>query len=166
MMSVPVLLHLCDWIGDSSIGTGIRESDNLFSVIETVHVLGIAAMAGPIAIADLRLLGLALRDVPASEVVGPLVRIAWLGFAVMLSSGALLYWAEAAQLYSNTAFRLKLLLLALAAANAWIFHATTYRRVSQWDTARAPPAGARAAAACSLALWCAVIVCGRAIAYR
>lgn len=163
---MPILLHLCNWINDSAIGTQIRESDNLFSVIETVHVLGIVVMAGTIAIADLRLLGVALKEAPASEVVDPLVRITWLGFAVMLASGALLFWAEAAKLYWNTAFRIKLALLALAAANAWIFHATTYRRVSRWDTAAATPAGARVAALCSLALWSAVIVCGRAIAYQ
>ncbi len=160
------LLHLCAWINDSSIGTRIRESDNLFSAIETVHVLGIVLMAGTIAIADLRLLGVVLRQAPTSEVVDPLVRITWLGFAVMLSSGALLFWAEAAKLYGNTAFRIKLLLLVLAAANAWIFHSRTYRRLSEWDTATATPAGARIAALCSLALWSAVIVCGRAIAYQ
>ncbi len=165
-MAAPVLQQLCDWINDSQIGTRIRESDNLFSAIETVHVLGITLMAGTIALADLRLLGLALKEVPASEVVNPLVRLTWLGFAVMLASGALLFWAEAAMLYGNAAFRLKLLLLALAAANAWIFHATTYRRVSQWETAARTPPCARAAALCSLALWSAVIVCGRAIAYQ
>lgn len=163
---MPALLHLCEWLNDSSIGTQIRGSDNLFSVIETVHVLGITLMAGTIAIADLRLLGLALKEVPASQVVEPLVKIAWLGFALMLASGALLFWAEAAELYWNTAFRIKLLLLALAAANAWIFHATTYRRVAHWDAATAAPGGARLAALCSLALWSAVIVCGRAIAYQ
>ncbi len=165
-MPTPALLHLCDWINDTAIGTRIRESDNLFSVIETVHVLGITLMAGTIAIADLRLLGLVLKETPASEVVNPLVRLTWLGFAVMLVSGALLFWAEAATLYVNTAFRLKLLLLALAAVNAWIFHATAYRHVSQWETATRTPAGARIAALCSLALWSAVIVCGRAIAYQ
>lgn len=164
-MPVPALLRLCEWINDSPIGTGIQDSDNLFSVIETVHVLGITLMAGTIAIADLRLLGLVLKETPASEVVSPLVKITWLGFVVMLASGGLLFWAEAATLYGNTAFRLKLLLLALAGVNAWIFHSTTYRSVAQWETA-ATPAGARVAALCSLALWSAVIVCGRAIAYQ
>lgn len=165
-MSAPLLLQLCNWIGDSPVGTGIRESDNLFSIIETVHVLGIVAVAGTIAIVDLRLLGLTLVEVPVSEVAAPLVKITWLGFAVMLASGALLFWAEAATLYGNTAFRVKMLLLALAAANAGIFHSTTYRRVARWDTASRIPVGARVAALCSLTLWSAIIVCGRAIAYR
>lgn len=165
-MPAPLLLQLCSWIGDSSVGTSIRESDNLFSVIETVHVLGIFAVAGTIAIVDMRLLGLVLEEVPVSEVANPLVKITWLGFAVMLASGLLLFWAEAAKLYANTAFRIKLLLLALAAANAWVFHSTTYRRVARWEKTAAVPAGARIAALCSLALWSAIIVCGRAIAYQ
>lgn len=160
------LVQLCNWISDSSVGTGIRESDNLFSAIETVHVLGIVAVVGTIAIVDLRLLGFALEAVPVSEVVGPLVRITWLGFAVMLASGALLFWAEAAKLYGNTAFRLKLALLVLAAANAWAFHAIIYPRCAEWDADARTPAEARIAGLCSLALWSAIIACGRAIAYR
>ncbi len=160
------VLDFCKALYDSPIGTEIRESDNLFSAIETVHVLGIIGVAGTIAIADLRLLGLALRQVPVPQVLDPLVRITWVGFAVMAASGALLFWSEAQKLYGNPAFRLKLVLLVLAAGNAGLFHVTTYRSVAQWGGGPTTPAKARVAAVCSLTLWSAIIACGRAIAYR
>ncbi len=162
---MPLLLELCTRLYDSPVGVYIRESDNLFSVIETVHVLGIGLAVGTIALVDLRLLGWVLVVVPVRAVVSPLVRLAWVGFAVMLSSGALLFWAEAAKLYFNAAFRLKLLLLGLAGVNAALFHATAYRHAGEWEAQSAAPLSARIAAACSLLLWSAIVVSGRAIAY-
>jgi hypothetical protein len=38
-MTQPVLQHLCQVLYDSPFGTAIRESDNAFSIIESVHVL-------------------------------------------------------------------------------------------------------------------------------
>jgi hypothetical protein len=51
------LLQACQWLNDTQLGTAIRESDVVFPLIETVHVLGIALLAGTVAIVDLRLLG-------------------------------------------------------------------------------------------------------------
>jgi hypothetical protein len=160
-----LVLEICKALSGSLIGTYIRESDNLFSAIETVHVLGIVLTVGPIVLADLRLLGWTLRAVPVPRIVDPLVRVTWIGFTVMLSSGAVLFGSEAAKLYFNGALRAKLTLLGLAGANAAIFHATTYRRSVEWGTSAIPPPAARLAAASSLVLWSAIVVSGRAIAY-
>jgi len=67
-------------------------------------------------------------------------------------------------LYSNPAFRLKILMLALAGINALLFHRTTYRTVGDWDNANTAPISARAFAVTSIALWSAIIVSGRLIA--
>ncbi len=158
-------LHACQWLADTVVGTGIRESDNLFSVIETVHVLGIVITAGAIAIADLRILGLLLNRYSVHEVLSPLVKITWLGFSVMAATGLLLFWSEADKLYFNPAFRLKLMLLLLVGVNQWIFHATQYRNIATWDTAIVAPWQARLGAILSLGLWLGIIVLGRAIAY-
>jgi hypothetical protein len=159
-----LLLNGCRWLADSWVGTQIRESDNLFSAIETVHVLGIVFTAGTIAIIDLRILGLILSRYSLSEILRPLVRITWLGFSLMASTGFLLFWSEADKLYFNLAFRLKVTLLALAGANQWVFHATHQRAATAQPNAAAAWR-AKLAASLSLALWLGVIVLGRAIAY-
>jgi hypothetical protein len=46
-----------------------------------------------------------------------------------------------------------------------LFHRTVYRSVASWDMSPITPAQARRAAALSLTLWSAVLICGRAIAY-
>jgi hypothetical protein len=152
---VTFIFHACRWLAGTWVGTQIRESDNLFSVIETVHVLGVAASAGTIAIADLAVLRIIFTRYSIREVLEPLVRITWIGFGLMAVSGVLLFWSEADKLYGNLAFRLKLLLLSALGINQWIFHRQS-----------APShQNQRVQAVVSLSLWTGVVILGRAIAY-
>ncbi len=159
------VLALCQWLNDSAVGTSIRESDLAFDLIETAHVLGITLLSGTIAIVDLRLLGLVLRKDEVSDVVSQILPLTLTGFVVMLLSGFLLFWSEAAKMYFNPVFRLKLVLLALAGINPLIFHLTVFRRVAAWGQGSPGPAGARVAAVISLTRWSSIIVAGRTIAY-
>jgi hypothetical protein len=165
VMDLSPLQHLCQVLYDSQIGTSIRESDNAFSIIESVHVLAITLLVGTIAILDLRMLGLILRRIAVTRIARAVLPLTWSGFVIMLVSGLLLFWAEAAKNYTNPAFRVKLVLLILVGLNPLIFHTTVYRRVDNWETLERSPWRARAAAIASLTLWCGVIIAGRAIAY-
>jgi hypothetical protein len=162
---VTLVLHICQWLAGTVIGTRVRESDNLFSAIETVHVLGIMFTAGTIAIVDLRILGLLLKRYSVEEILKPLVRITWFGFSIMASSGFLLFWSDADKLYYNWAFRLKLTLLLMAGLNQWLFSKAYDRDVAARDATLVVPGRARLSAALSLGLWAGIIVLGRAIAY-
>ena len=62
-------------------------------------------------------------------------------------------------------FRLKLVLIAAALANAAIFHRWPFRSVTRWDVGVRTPAAARLAAVASLTLWTGAIACGRLLAY-
>ena len=159
------LLQVCQWLNDTRIATSIRESDVVFPVIETIHVLAITLLAGTVAIVDLRLLGLILRRERVSQIAGQILPLTWVGFAAMFGSGVLLFLAEAAKSYANPAFRFKMLLLLIAGLNPLVFHSTVYRGVSSWDEAPVAPWRARLTAILSLTLWSGTIVAGRAIAY-
>jgi hypothetical protein len=159
------LFEMCQWLSSTPLATSIRESDSVFPMIETVHVLGITLLAGTVAAVDLRLLGFVLKREKISEVAAQVLPLTWAGFAVMFISGALLFLAEAAKSYGNTAFRIKVLLLLLAGVNPLIFHSTIYKSVGAWNDAAVVPWRARAAAVASLTLWSGIIVAGRAIAY-
>jgi hypothetical protein len=162
---MPSILHLCQWIYATHFSTAIRESPYWFPIIEGVHTLGITAVVGTIAVLDLRLLGVVMRQEPVSRVARQVLPWTWAGFAVMFVSGVLLSIAEAATNYFNWAFRIKLILLVLVGLNPLIFHLGVYRKVSSWDLATVTPTRARAAAVCSLSLWASIIVAGRLIAY-
>jgi hypothetical protein len=138
-MAQPVLQHFCQILYDSRFGTAIRESDNAFSVIESVHVLSITLLVGTIAILDLRMLGLTLRAIRVTRIARAVLPLTWAGFGVMLTSGFLLFWAEAAKNYLNPAFRVKMILLLLVGLNPLIFHTSVYRRVTEWEIEHRSP---------------------------
>jgi len=158
------LLVLCQWLENTRPAVALRDSVWMFNLIETVHTLGIVLVAGTIMLVDLRLLGLALKRSPVSDVVARGVPRALWGFGLMFVTGWSLFSAEAVRLYSSPAFRIKLVLLCLAGLNALIFHVTVYRKVGNWN-AEVIPARARMAGLLSLILWIGIIAAGRAIAY-
>jgi hypothetical protein len=159
------LLSICQWVDSTSLSAVIRHSNSLFSIFDTIHTLGIVLVAGTIMLVDLRLLRLALRSVPIAQLVGRIVPATLWGFGLMLVSGGLLFSSEAVKMYHSPAFRIKMLLLALAGLNALIFHRTIYRDVGDWDPGSEAPARARLAGLLSLCFWIAIIAAGRAIAY-
>jgi hypothetical protein len=160
------LLWLCQWLAETRWSIALHESLWVYPLVESTHVWSLALFVGFSVLLDLRLLGLALRSVPASEVAGRLLPWMLAGFAVMAATGLLLFYAIPVRTYQSVFFRLKVLLLALAGLNAWAFHAGVWRRVARWDLDPVPPASARRAGAASLALWIGIIFAGRMIAYN
>ena len=148
----------------SALGATMRESSWLYPLAETIHLLGLATLVGCAVAFDLRLLGVS-RHLPARAAARHLLTCARTGFAVAAVSGFLLFTADATALVGNPAFRWKLLLIALAGLNALRFHLGPYRRVESWDPGHPMPAGARLAAAVSLAAWIGAVAAGRLIAY-
>jgi len=159
------ILSICQWLDSTRLNAAMRMSTWFFPAFDTIHTLGIILVAGTIMLVDLRLLGLALRSEPVAAVVERIVPWTRWGFALMFVTGALLFTSEAVKLYHSPAFRIKLVLLALAGLNALIFHLTIYRDVANWDQTAPAPARARLAGLLSLAFWIAIIAAGRAIAY-
>ncbi len=103
---------------------------------------------------------------PVSRVVGRLMPWMIAGFGVMAGSGALLFYADPVRTYFNIFFRLKVVFLIAAGLNAALFHVMASRTGPQWDLNPRPPMRARLAGGVSLALWAAIVVCGRMIAYH
>ena len=159
------LYHFCSWLQHTPVGTAVAESDWLFPAIETVHIWGIILLVGTTGVLDLRLLGFILPNQRVSELHHRLIRWTWTGFAVMFVSGSFMFASEASKMYSNGAFRFKMLLILLAGLNALIFEVTAFRNVAQWDSGPRTPIGARVAACVSLIAWVGVIAAGRWIAY-
>jgi hypothetical protein len=162
---MPHLLTLCKWIEQTSVAAGVRESLWLFPTIETVHLFGIILLVGSTVALDLRLLGFALREQAVSKLASRLLPWAWIGFAVQVVTGSLLFASEATKCYGNPAFRIKMLLLVLAGVNALVFYVTPFRKVATWDDASTPPVGARLAGGFSILLWLGIVAAGRWIGF-
>jgi hypothetical protein len=158
------MLPFCRWLEQTSVGAGVRESLWLFPAIETLHLLGMAALVGTIVVFDLRLLGWTLRHERVSELAGRLLPWSWAGFAVQVVTGALLFTSEAVKVYTNPAFRVKMLLIFLAGVHALIFW-SVYRDLASWDDRGVLPAGAKVAGFVSILLWIGIVAAGRFIGF-
>ena len=162
---MPDLLAFCKWLEQTWVGSGVRQSLWLFPAIETVHLLGMAALVATATVLDLRLLGWMMPQKRVSELAGRLLPWSWTAFAAQVVTGVVLFSSEAVKLYDNPAFRLKLLLIVLAGVHALIFHLTVYRNVATWDDSPATPAGAKIAGGVSVLLWIAIVAAGRFIGF-
>ena len=117
------------------------ENSWLFPVVESVHVIGLAAFVGTVVLGDVRTLGLRVPDTKHFK--------AWThaGLAAMLLTGAAMFFSDTARYLHNPAFQVKAALLVVALAA----HFTLRRR------------GTRFAAVLSLTLWTCVVLAARAI---
>ncbi len=159
------LLRFCEWLATTPGSVALHTSFYVYQLVSTVHVVTLFLFVGTAATLDLRLLGAALVRIPVSEVAARLRPWTLAGFILMAASGALLFYANPTPRYQNLFFRFKMLMLAGAGLNAWIFHRRTYRTVVTWDLDPVPPRGARMAGAIALVVWAVLIVSGRMIAY-
>ena len=157
LASLRPLLQACD---QSALGHVMRDVAWLFPFVETVHLLALGLLGGTVLMVDLRLFGAVLRQEPVSRLAREVEPWRIGSLVAMLLSGLPLFFSEALKLYTNGAFRLKVILLALALVYTFIAH----RRVVLADQPPSPMRG-RMAALVSLALWSGVGLCGRAIGF-
>jgi Family of unknown function (DUF6644) len=160
------LLSFCQWLGDTSLSIGIRESTWVYPVIESVHVLSLCVFVGLLVLWDLRLVGITLKRVAVSEVWSWLIPWITLGAALMVISGVLLFASDPVKFYGNIFFRLKAAGLFLALINAIAFHLGVERHLPDWDTAAVTPRAARLAGGVSIGLWAFIVLTGRFVAYN
>jgi len=160
------LFELCEWLANTSWSIALHESRYAFLGVLTIHVLTLSVFVGTSLMIDLRLLGVAMIRVPASQVIERLVPWSAAGLILMMTSGALLFYAAPLVRYQNIFFRMKMATLVLALLNAWLFHRTVYRRIADWDRDAVPPRAARLAGGLSLILWVVIITAGRMMAYQ
>ncbi|MGH9648421.1 MAG: hypothetical protein ACRD4E_16575 [Bryobacteraceae bacterium] len=126
------LLAIARYLQDTSLRLDLSQSTWGVPIIGAIHVLAIAWFGGSVLVRDVRLR-----------------RFRWTGVAILLFTGALLFWSQPLRLYYSDFFRAKMLLLVLIGLSALL-----------------PARHSRLAMAFALALWAAVIFASRGIAYR
>ncbi len=135
---------------------GIELSSWGYPVLEIVHILGIAMLLGNLVLLELRVFGRG-KNLPVADLARLSLGLAAVGFSLAALSGVLMFGTRPAELLSNRAFTLKMVLLFTAACNAGWFHGR--QSLEKLDFT------ARALMVVSTVIWIAVVACGRWIAY-
>jgi uncharacterized membrane protein len=117
-----------------------------FPVIEAAHLFGVALLAGTILLADLRTLGWAVARRTGDELDKVFKPWAHSGLAILLATGALMWFADWGRYRTNPAFGVKMALVVPAVITYFA------------------PRRHKALAILSLVLWTGVVLAARAIA--
>jgi hypothetical protein len=159
------LAAFCSWLELTAPSRVLQSIDWIVPAVQTLHILGIAAVMGATLFLNLRLLGVMSQDVSVARVSARFLPVVWGALAVLLVTGLVMIAAEPARALLNPVFGLKMLLLLAALA---ITYATA--RVIRRAPDGSPPTSARGrlakmSAVISSMLWVAILCAGRWIAY-
>ena len=159
------IYNIAVWIDDTPYSAMLHESYYMYNWVESTHVLTLMVSLGMLFLIDLRMLGYAFPDVPASKIAERLNIPMLIGFTVMFITGILLFYAVPVRSAQSIWFRIKMVLLVACAINAYLFHKRMSESVSSWDREERAPKRVRTGAVLSLVFWTIIVICGRFIAY-
>lgn len=126
-------------------------------LVQSVHILAIAALSGALLMINLRLLGLAPADDRSPSVMRRSGLVGLYAGLVLLLTGIVLVIGEPARELTNALFQVKMVLVAAIMAAVVLV-------VRRGDDLRRE-AGGKALAAVTIVLWASIIFAGRWIAY-
>lgn len=152
------------WLEATGLSEAMRFNLWLYPIVEIAHIVGIVTLVGAVAMFDLRVLGFG-RSLPVQALGSHLLRWSLAGLVLVVPAGLMMFSAHPHEFLNNRVFQIKLMLIAVAGVNALLFHVGVYRSVARWNRDIAAPVLAKGQAAASLAIWIAVISCGRLLAY-
>ncbi len=161
-----MILRFSQWLEATDVSQALAGSIWTYPIVESLHAIGVAVFLGLLLVWDLRLLGVLFKRVPVTEVWARLIPWIAAGAVFMMATGIALFVAKPVYSWGHVFFRIKVVALLLALANAVAFHFGIERRVVDWDCVPIPPRAARIAGVCSIALWAVIVVAGRLIGYN
>ena len=143
-----------EWLTRTEVATALNRSSYLMGVLSSVHLLGLTLIVGSTFVSCMRCFGSLLPEQPLSAVTRPAGKVVALGFAISLATGLLMFTPRATTVASDTAFRIKMILL-LAAV---VFNFVLYRYTARSDSIRPPML--HHMGLLGLALWLGVAIAG------
>jgi hypothetical protein len=141
----------------------VRRSVWMWSILESLHFMGMSLLIGTVGLFDLRLLGFA-RGVPYAA-FHRLIPLGVAGFALNAMTGICFLSAFPGEYLYNAAFQVKVALFLLAGLNVVLFYAGTFRSLAALGPEEPPPLRARLAGAVSLFAWVGVMTAGRLLTF-
>jgi hypothetical protein len=164
-MASQTLDSFCHWLAATSASQTIQTIDWLIPVVQTVHILAVAAVVTSALMVDLRLLGVRQSDQSVAGIVGRFLPLIWWALPVLLATGAVLIVAEPARALENPVFLLKMVLLLVAASVTLACQLPIQRNVAFWELTPGRRRAGKIIALASIPLWIAIVCAGRWIAY-
>lgn len=160
-----MLVSFLIWLENLAWFSSFRSSAYVYPVVLALHLTAISLFGAMIVATDLRLLGWALSCSPSGELIQRLRPAKRIGFILAATCGFILFASKAEEYYYNPFFRIKMLLFALVALHALVFHKSVYADSAGLTHSADISWRAKLAASLSLVFWLGILCAGRAIGY-
>jgi hypothetical protein len=153
------------WIAGTDLSEWIRATPWVVPMVQSVHILAVAAVMAAGAMMNLRLLGWIGRDSSTAILEGRYLPPIWIALLILLASGTVLVIGEPRRELLNPVFRAKMVLVIVAVGATHLLRRHARGPSGGWDLTPANRIGVRSLAFASLLLWLAILTAGRWIAY-
>ncbi|HWT64465.1 MAG TPA: DUF6644 family protein [Terracidiphilus sp.] len=153
------LLVLFQWLAHSAVGQFMQRSQWAFAIVETIHLIALAALGGTLLAVSLRAIGL-LRGISSRSLARELLPVILSALTAVVITGILMVSEEALKCYYNDAFRAKMIAFAVALLISTPVYITQLRKANDQQ-----PWWLRLGAALSLLSWLSVGIAGRTIGF-
>jgi hypothetical protein len=127
--------------------------------LEVIHYVGVFILVGSVVIVDLRVMGIAARRRGVGEFAAQLFPYAWVGLAMVVASGLLMFTSSAADYYYDPTFHKKMVVMVLALIAAVFIQ----RGAPKWERTGTIPVVAKVVALICLVLMFGSIVYGNLV---
>ncbi len=155
----------CVWLAATPLSVMIGSTRWVVPMVQTLHILAIAIVLSSVLMIELRVLEWAGTSQSTNQVARRFLPWVLGSLAVLAITGALLIVSEPQRSLVNSAFWLKMCLLALAVTAVLGLQRAQWRIVSSQEKPSPAGVAVRAIAFLTFFLWVAIVVAGRWIAY-
>jgi hypothetical protein len=149
-----IVVAFAKWCEATPWGVMARESIWAYPVVQLTHFTGLSLWLGTNFALDLRLLGIGNRKATPAQVAQDLFIWNWIGFAIVLTGGFMLFSGIATAFIDNIAFQWK---LGMFVPLALLWHIFVQRKARVWGKTIDAPGIAKLAALAEILLWLCVI---------
>jgi hypothetical protein len=153
------------WIAGTRLNQLFQEVSWVVPLSQSTHIVCVAIVFASASMLSLRLLGVGNSGRSVSQLVRTLVPWMYGALVVLLLTGAVQTIAEPMRQFVTPQFWWKMLMVVcVLLLTLWLARAVA-REPARWDAVPTRPRGAQLFAVVFLALWIAIVVCGRLIGY-
>lgn len=149
------------WVGKTPFAAWIGASTTRIAWLFTIHLFGLVLLLGGMVFLTLRSLNLILPGTPLQRVARSILPFVTAGLLIMVISGTTIFIGGASAYFAGPWFRLKMVLLIIAAA----FYFLVFRRVATAAEGRFGAMTYGGVALAALLVWLSVAFAGRSIAF-
>ncbi len=156
------LVNFGNWLQNTSWALALATSDWAYPFVQATHFTGLSLWVGTSVAVDLSLLGVGNQRQSPTRLFDALLVWNWVGFAIAITGGFLLFSVSAATYLINAAFLIKLGLLIPVAL---VLHIVIQTKMRAWGQLPNTPTVAKVVGLAELLLWLSVATAAVSIPY-